>query len=205
MNEPKLTLLKNGTNIAEKALVVSLKSGNAQAFDQLFANYGKRLYYFSLGYLKSKEEAEEVVQEVFLTIWRKRKDINPDLSFKAYIFKIAYHQILERFRQIQQRQNYHHQLVDTFVSFSNESNERLDYQLLLEKVETLVQQLPPRQQDVLLKIKKDGMPVKEVALQLNISPKTVENHLTQALKNIKKGLLGKEIASILFFLFRIKY
>lgn len=197
--------MKNGTNIAEKTLVVLLNSGNAQAFDQLFANYGKRLYYFSLGYLKSKEEAEEVVQEVFLTIWRKREDINPDLSFKAYVFKIAYHQILERFRQIQQHQNYRHQLIDTFVPFSNESNERLDYQLLLKKVETLVQQLPPRQQDVLLKIKKDGMPVKEVAQQLNISPKTVENHLTQALKNIKKGLLGKEIASILFFLFRIKY
>lgn len=197
--------MKNGTNIAEKALVESLINGSTQAFDRLFASYGKRLYYFSLGYLKSKEEAEEVVQEVFLTIWRKREDINPDLSFKAYVFKIAYHQILERFRQIQQRQNYRHQLIDNVMPFSNEFNERLDYQLLLEKVETLVQQLPPRQQDVLLKIKKDGMPVKEVAQQLNISPKTVENHLTQALKNIKKGLLGKEIASILFFLFRIKH
>ncbi len=85
--------MKNQVEISEKNLLSALKNDDVKAFDKLFSDYGKRLYYFALGYLKSKEEAEGVVQEVFLRIWRNRKQINPDLSFKAYIFKIAYHYV----------------------------------------------------------------------------------------------------------------
>lgn len=174
------------------------------AFDKLFSDYGKRLYHFAFGYLKSKEDAEGVVQEVFLKIWRNRKQLNPDLSFKAYLFKIAYHQILELFDQLYRRNEYQHQLIEESIGFSDETNERLNYQILLEKVESLIQKLPSRQKEILLKRKKEGIPIKEIARQLNISPKTVENHLTEALKNIKKGLGEEELSSMLFFLLFVK-
>jgi len=72
---------------------------------------------------------------------------------------------------------------------------------LLEKVESLIQKLPKRQKEILLKRKKEGISVKEIASQLGISPKTVENHLTEAIKNLKSGLGKDEISGMLFFFF----
>ena len=62
--------MKKQINISEKNYLYALKNDDVQAFDKLFSDYGKRLYHFAYGYLKSKEEAEGVVQEVFLKIWR---------------------------------------------------------------------------------------------------------------------------------------
>jgi len=155
------------------------------------------LYYFTYAYLKSKEEAEGIVQEVFLRIWRNRRKLKPDLSFKAYLFKITYHCILEIFKQNSSRQIYLHAVTSEAVHFTEEMNERLNYQMLLEKVDSLITQLPSRQREVLIKRKREDLPVKEIALQLNISPKTVENHLTEALKKIRQGL-GDNIIESMF-------
>jgi len=192
-------------NILDFELTKRLQKGDVEAFDKLFSSYGKRLYHFAYGYLKSKEEAEGVVQEVFLRIWRNRNQLKPELSFKAYLFKIAYHNILELFEQINRRQAYQHQILDETVSFTEDTNERLNYQLLLEKVENLIGKLPSRQREILIKRKKEGIPVKEIATQLGISSKTVENHLTEALKNIKKGLGEEDISAMLFFLLFVRY
>ncbi len=129
--------MKEQINISEKTYLSALKNDDVAAFDKLFSEYGKRLYHFAYGYLKSKEEAEGVVQEVFLKIWRNRKQLKPDLSFNAYLFKIAYHHILELFEQINRRQAYRHQIIDEAVSFTDETNDRLNYQILLEKVESV--------------------------------------------------------------------
>ena len=196
--------MENQGDISEKTYLSALKNDDVKAFDQLFAEYGKRLYHFAYGYLKSKEEAEGVVQEVFLRIWRNRKQLNPDLSFKAYLFKIAYHHILEIFEKNNRQQAYRHELIDETIQFTDETNERLNYQMLLEKVESLIEKLPPRQKEILLKRKKEGIPVKEIAKQLDISPKTVENHLTEALKNLKKGLGEEDISAMLFFMMFVK-
>lgn len=194
-------LLKKQVDISEKIYLSALKNDDVKAFDKLFSEYGKRLYHFAYGYLKSKEEAEGVVQEVFLKIWKNRKQINPDLSFKAYLFKIAYHYILELFEQNTRQQAYRHTIIEEAIEFTDETNEVLNYHFLLEKVETLIQKLPSRQKEILLKRKKDGIPVKEIATQLGISPKTVENHLTEAIKNLKNGLGKEDISVLLFFFF----
>ncbi len=188
----------NGKN--ERELVQALKKGNASAFDELFVIYGNRLFGFVYGYLKIREEAEEVVQEVFLNVWRTRQNLKPELSFKAYLFKIAYHQILESFERINKQQTYKHDIIDESLDFTNDLDERLNYQMLLDKVEALIEQLPPRQKDILIKKKKEGYSVKEIAKELNISPKTVENHITEALRKIKKELGVNDFSTFLFFL-----
>jgi len=180
----------------ESDLVIALKKGDAKAFDTLFANYGKRLYHFAYAYLKSREDAEGVVQEVFLRIWRNRKKLKPDLSFKAYLFKICYHCILEIFKQKSSRHLYLHVIANETFHFTEEFNERLNYQMLLEKVDSFIELLPPRQQEILIKRKKEDLAIKEIANQLNISPKTVENHLTEALKKIRQGLGENNIESM---------
>ncbi|WP_372932761.1 RNA polymerase sigma factor [Mariniphaga sediminis] len=188
----------------EILLLKALKKGDAKAFDELFSQYGIRIYHFTYGYLKSKEDAEEVVQEVFLRIWRNRKSIKPELSFKAYLFKIAWHFILEYFERASRQQVYKDQLIEESIQFTSGNEDRLNYQLLLEKVDQLIEQLPSRQKEILIKRRKEDIPVKEIAEQLEIAPKTVENHLTEALKTIRKKLGEDNISAMLFFALFVK-
>jgi RNA polymerase sigma-70 factor (family 1) len=194
---------EKGRNM-ESRWVAALKNGNALAFDELFRLYGKRLYHFSLGYLKSKIDAEEVVQEVFMKIWHNRSSLDPELSFNAYLFKIAYRHIAERFRKISQEKKYLHDIASETLVFTADMDERTNYQSLLELVERLIQKLPERQKEVIILRRIEGLSVADIAARLNISPKTVEHHITEALKNIKAGLDPESIAGLLFFVLFVK-
>lgn len=196
-NETSFTVV---VEMAEKQQVAALRNDDVKAFDKLFREYGKRLYFFAYGYLKSKEEAEEVVQEVFFRIWRNRKSLKTELSFKAYLFKIAYHHILEVFEKAEKRNSYLHELADTSEIVSSETEDQINYSALLERIEELVEQLPQRQKEIFRKRKIEGLPVKAIAEELNISPKTIENHLTQAMKRIKLGLDESDLSLMLFLL-----
>ncbi len=188
----------------EKKWLHALKSGDAEAFERVFGIYAKRLYYFALGYLKSKTEAEEVVQEVFYRIWKNREQINPDLSFKAYLFKIAYNYIQELFLKLSYEKKYLKEVVADSVSFSSETENQISYQSILEMVDNVVKQLPERQREIFIMRKKEGRSLKEIAAILDISPKTVENHITEAMKKIKNKLSGENLAGLLFFSLFIK-
>jgi len=191
--------MKNVSDDVVQNWVGLLKEGDAKAFDLLFGHYSKRLYYFALGYLKSKADAEEIVQDVFYKIWENRKSLKPELSFKAYIFKIAYRKINELFLKITQEQLYRHEIISTSFDFDNNLENRIDYHSLLELVDKVVDELPPRQKEIFIKRRREGIPVKEIAVLLGIAPKTVENHLGEAIKTIKSYLIKEKIAGLLFF------
>lgn len=82
----------------EVLLVYNLSKGNLLAFNTLYKEYSGRLYRFAIGYLKSEDEAEELVQEVFTIIWEKRGDLKEELSFKSFLFTIAFNIIKKHFR-----------------------------------------------------------------------------------------------------------
>ena len=91
-------LYKNTIEKDKSVLVRQLSNGNLLAFNTLFREYSSRLYRFALGYLKSEDEAEELVQEVFTIIWEKRAELKEELSFKSYLFTIAFNIIKKHFR-----------------------------------------------------------------------------------------------------------
>ena len=183
----------------EKAWVAALKEGDQLAFKNLFEEYARRIFVFANGYLKSNQEAEEVVQEVFIKVWNVRNSINTNLSFKSYLFKITYNHVREIFLKKGRENSYKHELIDFSIDYDNRTEERIDYHSLLELVEKLIDQLPPRQKEIIILKRKKGLPVKEIASILEISPRTVEKHLSEALKSLKQGLSEENIAGLLFF------
>ena len=189
---------------SESQWVALLKDGDARSFDQLFHLYGKRLYHFSHGYLKSKPEAEEVVQEVFMKIWQNRNHLKSELSFNAYLFKIAFRHIAEKFRKINLEKKYLHQIANDSIIFSDELNEQTNYHSLLKLIEDLIDKLPQRQKESLIMRRMEGLQISEIAEKLNIAPKTVEHHITEALKNIKAALGRENISGMLFFVLFVK-
>ena len=97
-------------------MVESLQKGDVEAFDLIYEKYSGRLFNFGLKYLKSSDEAEELVQSVFLKIWENHQRLKKELYFKAYLFTIAYNDICKFFR----RKNY----LRKFISDTLDQNLR---------------------------------------------------------------------------------
>lgn len=180
--------------------VENLQQGDVKAFDDLFNKYSSRLFSFSLKYLKSTEEAEEVVQEVFLYIWDKRDGLKPDQSFNAYIFTIAYNIIKKYFLKKSRDSAFKDDLIYSLLRQENKLDQIIDYKFLLEKVEKYIEALPQRRKEIFIKRKYDGLSVKQIAEELGISPNTVENQLAYAQKQIQDKLKREKLAELLFFI-----
>jgi RNA polymerase sigma-70 factor (family 1) len=185
------------TEQGEALLVKNLSKGNLLAFNFLYNKYSNRLYRFALGYLKSEEEAEEIVQEVFTRIWERRKDLKEELSFRSFLFTIAFNIIRKHFRTKACMSEYFNStyLDDTHVQTPEQSN----YNSLVQYITELVDQLPRMRRVIFIKSRFEGLSIKEIADNLKISHKTVENQLTDALKFIRINLNKESITLLLFF------
>ncbi|MDO6519469.1 RNA polymerase sigma-70 factor [Zobellia uliginosa] len=180
----------------DQVSVINLKLGCDVAYRELFDRYNKRLYYFALGYLKSPVEAEGVVQDVFAKIWEKKENLKPDNSFKAYIFTIAYNLIKKNFIRRGRVRDY---LASEGVQrgFDLSTTDQLDYNFTMERLKNLVAKMPKRRQETFIKSRFEGLPVKDIAVEMGISPKTVENQITLALKYLRVHLNGTEEQRVL--------
>ena len=185
------------TTIKDIDLVVRLRKDDLTAFDSIYRKYSGKLYLFGLKLLKSEVEAEELVQGVFLKLWENHKNLNPDLSFKSYLFTIAYNDICKLFR----RRTYIRKFIDETVyqnlNTAPDLSERIDYKSLLERVEIIINKLPERQKSVFLKSREEGKATKEIAFELGLSPGTIDNYISGSLKFIRLHLLNDDFALLI--------
>jgi RNA polymerase sigma-70 factor (family 1) len=182
----------------DKHLIEELKNGKKDAFDTLFKNYSSRLFGFAYSFFKSKEEAEELVQDVFIKIWENRSNLKLEYNFKTYLFTIAFNQIKKHFRS--------KTMFERYLAYRNSGEieteqyyEEADYSSLKNLVDHLVENMPTRRREVFIKSRFDGKTIKEISAEMNISSRTVENHLNQALRFLRKHLHSESLAGILFF------
>jgi RNA polymerase sigma-70 factor (ECF subfamily) len=179
-------------------LADKLRGGDLDAFDQIFKKYGDRLYGFALKYLKSKEETEGLVQDVFLKVWENRKNLKKESSLKSYLFTIAYHDMCKLFRKKQM----HEKFLEEKVSAGNHAinpEEQLEYKATLEQVDQLIEKLPEKQKIIFIKSRKEGKSTKEIADEMNLAPGTVDNQISASLKYLRKNISDKNFALLLFF------
>jgi RNA polymerase sigma-70 factor (family 1) len=175
----------------EKLLVKQLSKGNLFAFNTLFRSYGPRLYSFAYRYLKYEGEAEELVQEVFTIVWEKREGLKEELSFKSFLFTISFNIIKKHFRARTYLSEYYKNMVNN--DSDGHTSEQITYNSLYQFVNELVSKLPERRKEIFIKSRFEGLSIKEIAENLGISHKTVENQLTDALKYIKANIKKESI------------
>jgi len=189
--------MKINEHTPDDELVEKLQKDDQEAFDQIFKRYGDRLFEFALKYLKSKEETEELVQDVFLKIWEKRKKIKKESSLKSYLFTIAYHNMCRIFRK--------KQIYLKFIEESGtdeqsaiDSEEQMEHKVLLALVNQLIEKLPKKQKQIFIKSRREGKSTKEIAEEMNLAPGTVNNYISATLKYLKLHVIGENLALILF-------
>lgn len=183
----------------EATLLKYLKKGDHVAFEALFNRYSTPLFKFSISYLKSRDAAEDVVQEVFLKIWNNRKEIKTDTSFKSYLFTIALNSVRKYFNQLTKLHELKHDIIIDLAGSEPELDDRSDYQMLLDKMDELVTSMPKRRREIFIKKKIDRKSLKEISEELGISTKTVEYHITEAMKFLRKEFEKNQVEGLIFY------
>lgn len=183
--------------IDDKSLVESLQRGDIQAFNHLFGKYAKRLYSFGIKYLRTKEDAEGLVQGVFMRVWENRENLKKEASFKSFLFTIAYNEICSVFRKRVTKREHREKLAVELTGVHLKIDDQIEYKSVLEEVDRLIAQLPEKQREVLLFRRNMGLSSKEIARELNLTPGTVDNYISAAIKFIRSQLIRDDLALLL--------
>ena len=182
--------------LEERRLLKELTEGSEFSFNALYNLWASRLYHFAFSYLKSDSAAKDVVQETFVKIWSNRTSINPDASFKAYLFTISYHFLLKELR----RQLNHPQMED-YLDFKKEListdnvEAKYDFDLFLKELEVA------KQREIFVLNKEYNLSVTEIASRLSITEQVVRNQLSAALKVLRNELSNYSYLFILFTIY----
>lgn len=180
-------------------LITQLKASNKHTFNQLYTEYSGRLYRFIYGYMKSDEDARDMIQEVFIKLWNSRMNMKIDTNIEALLFTITKNVIISTFRKKINEKKYLEHLKHVVVKNHLNTEQQVDYALLSEKVGKLIEGLPKQRQKIYCLSKNKGYTNKAIAKELQISIKTVEDHMTKARKFLKENLKEYGFLAILFY------
>ena len=175
-------------NFKEKTdteLATLLIRDNEAASSELYVRYNDKLYYCCLHLLTSKEEANDIVQEIFIRLWESRSFINPELSFSSFLYTMARNRILNYFRDIDIDEKVKQILSAQKITEEEAIDSKIiytEYQMILQNA---ISQLPPQRQKIFNMSRIESMSHKEIAAELGISVNTVQEHISEALKFIK--------------------
>lgn len=180
----------------ESSLIKQVIEGSERAFNKVYKHYAPRLYGFCYQWTKSKEDAEEIVQETFIKLWATRKNITNRNSLKPLLFTIAHRQIIDLFRHRVRSVTFEDYLL--VKESLQDTSDSLEYEQYMEIVEHSLQLLPQNQQRIFRMSKLEGVPYEEIAKRLNLSVKTIKNESSLGTRTLH-DIVTRVIKFIAFF------
>ena len=173
--------------VDDKRLFDAIKDNSETAFKVVYEEYFAKLTQFITRMSRDEELAEEMAQRTMIKVWEQRDKIILTTSLKSYLYKVSYHEYL---MDVRSRSKFAI-IEDTVIEAIEELEDEHDNQILLDKIRKEIDNLPPKCREVFILSKINGMKYKEIAEQLNISTKTIENHMTKALRLLREAMLKK--------------
>ena len=187
------------TNKSNTELLLRLRQDDKVAFYNLYERYSKRLYSFVFRFIKQESDTEEIVQEVFVKIWEKRRTIDAYSSFESFLFTIAYNSTISLFRKrINEKKYLEHLYALQKESIVSELNDEIQFNDLKEQVSYLIEGLTPRQKEIYKLSRESGLTYQEIGNKLNISSTTVKKHMANILSYLKSNLRNNMLAALLY-------
>ena len=187
----------------DKTLLLKLREDNNVAFRCLFQNYYQRLFLFACKFV-DEDVAKDLVQDCFLELWKNRKKTEITSSFSAWIFIVVknrcYKYLKEESKKVDNQNNFRLKLKEEELNFFIHSEKSILEFEIKERIQLVLEQLPPKCSQVFNESRFNGLSNKDIAEKYGISLKTVEKHISKALKFFReefKDLLAVLVA-ILF-------
>lgn len=172
----------------ENLILSRFKEGDAKAFEAIYRHYWRKVLSFTHLYIRSSSEVEDVVQEVFIKLWETRAQLDLNKSFDGYLFILTRNLIFNRLRGSLNEEFFELTVVEAMAS-ATDVEEEVAAADLSERIDTLLLQLTPRQQEVYRLSRKDLLNYTEIAKRLHISERTVEKHLSDVVHYLREHLL----------------
>ncbi len=182
-------------------LLALLKEGNEEAFVTIYHRYWECLLNAAYQRLRSREDAEEVVQEVFVNLYLRRNEIEPKSSLAAYLKTALKYKVIDMYRL----QQLHYKHIDNLIAETQVDPQAVDEELAIKEFKLSVlsacQKLPQKCREVFIMFRFEELSHKEIAHRSAISVSTVKKHLHKAMFFLREELKGSKTFLILVFLF----
>ncbi len=177
-----------------KKLINSLKEGNEKALNTLYKMYWRKVYNFCRLYLTNHEETEEIVQDVFVRIWNSRDFIRINDNFEGLLFITTRNLVFNQKRKSFNKNLYSISIISALEAIpdtnSSTVEEKLNAKNLSKHIDFLIDKLPPQRKKIFNLSRKEHKGYREIAIELNLSEKTVEHQISKALKFLREHITG---------------
>ncbi|MDI9364420.1 MAG: RNA polymerase sigma-70 factor [Flavobacterium sp.] len=181
--------LSTATTVDEQLLLQQIAQGDRAAYTTLYQQYLPGLYQYIFRFTKqSKELTEEIIQEVFLSIWEKKENLVAVQSFDSYLYRIAKNKLLNLLKHHEHKQQLHLTFGNTLDVFDNKTENALAYTEYLKTAQRAINNLPEKRRLVFLLSTQQGLSLDEIAEQMQLSKSMVKKHLYTAKDSIKQYL-----------------
>jgi len=172
-------------NYSDTEIIERIRKGDLKLFEDMFRAYYKQLCIFAHKYLNSMDSAEEVVQDIFYQIWKKRNELNIKSSLKSYLYTSVKNNCLQQIRVHKLDLKYENYYKTHYSDESRDPAEELRAKELNETINKALNTLPVKCRQVFEMSRYDGLKYHEIADKLSISVKTVEANMGKALKHFR--------------------
>ncbi|GAB3321759.1 RNA polymerase sigma-70 factor [Larkinella ripae] len=169
---------------AEQVLLRQLRNADPTAFRRVYDRYVQRIYYFTVSFLKSPEAAQQVVRDVFTSLWERRSSLDEDTPLNGYLFTMTYSLVLAAFRERHSQCQPQEILQRLTTQSGTDTEEEVLYQELELLYQQAVAQLPPRRREIYLLSRHEGYTSQQIADRMNLSTRTIDEHLEKAYETL---------------------
>lgn len=181
----------------DNQLFQRIKDGDLEAFGVFYERFSLKLLNFTRLYIKSRPEAEEIVQDVFVKIWENRKSLNMELSIEGYIFRIAKNHLLNKIKKKVLKTEAITHAVESFV-FNNKTEEDVFLNEMKAVLTQAIAGLPEKRQEIFRLSREKGYSNQQIADELNISINTVESQIKKSIKYLRSYIEYLPAGIVLF-------
>jgi RNA polymerase sigma-70 factor (family 1) len=186
----------------DEQLLQQMADGNRTAFTALYRRYWEELFIIATKVLRGKEEAADVVQDIFLSLWNRRNALNLQKSLSAYLHTSVRYECIHYIEKNITRKDYLLLLTEAEINCSLINAESdLDAKEIYQAISKTVAKMPPKMQEVYKLSREEHLSHREIAEHMDISVKTVKKHIQHALHLIREDLIPYTIISIFPFVF----
>jgi RNA polymerase sigma-70 factor (family 1) len=185
--------------INDKEFISSLKRGDSKGYHFLVTSYHQKLCVYANSLTNNPHLAEDIVQNVFMSIWKNRNKLKEEFVIKSYLYKSVYNEFIDQYRKNKKVLVLDKKYIDALTYIVEEEDEK-SLEKLIYIVKKEIDKLPPKCKQTFLLSKEEGLTNLEISEYLNISIKSVEAHITKAFSVLRKSI-GNKVNGILFLLF----
>jgi RNA polymerase sigma-70 factor, ECF subfamily len=185
--------------IPDSEILLAIRQGNERVYETIFRKHYQALCNYACGILKDMDDAEEVVQSIFLKLWEQREEIEINVSLKSYLYRAVHNTCLNRLKHLKIQDTYRQYVGDYLEDTFDSATDIMDKNELENRISEALEKLPEQCRIIFKMSRFEELKYQEIANKLGLSIKTIENQIGKALR-IMRTELSDYLPVIVFFI-----